>query len=87
MNNSIVKQLVHQPLKICLEEITLIKISSLPVINPSCLYSSSDTVSEQEYLCMLVQMNSPASEQYTIENVKYDRCEETVGFRKELHCY
>lgn len=48
----------------------LIKISSVPDTNPSCLYSFTDTVSEQEYPCMLVQMHSPASEQYTIEKVK-----------------
>lgn len=41
----------------------LIKISSGPVVNPLCLYSFTDTVSEQEYPCMPVQMNSPASEQ------------------------
>lgn len=54
----------------CPGEIMLIKISSVPVINPSCLYSFTDTAREQEYPCMLVQMNSPASEQYTIEKVK-----------------
>jgi len=70
MSNYIAKELVHWPLRRVPGEILLIKISSVPVINLSCLYSFTDTGHEQEYPCVLVQMNSPASMQYTVEKVK-----------------